>query len=408
MNSVPLRRNRDFVLLQAGQFFSNLGTASTTIAYPLLVLALTGSAARAGLVASARALPAAVLLIPAGVAADRFNRKWLMVAADVSRVVALGALAAMILTGPVMFWVVPVVAFVEGTGSAVFMASQVGALRAVVPARQLPAATAAQSGRRAAVDLVGPPIGGALFGIGRAVPFLSDAVSYAFSTISLIAMRTPFQQARDPERASLRSRLAEAFRFLWNHPFLRTCALLFGLGNFIGPGLMFTLVVVGRSQGLSSVQIGILTAATGASILLGSFASPFVRRALPARMVLLLEFWTALGIAAFLLWPNVYVLLIGMLPTGFVIPSTDSIVHGYRIAMTPDRLLGRSEAIRATISLAIAPLGPLVAGVMLGMTSPRVTIAVFVAVALVLAAWGTLSPSIRAAPDLEELDSLAT
>ena len=75
--------------------------------------------------------------------------------------------------------------------------------------------------------------------------------------------------------------------------------------------------------------------------------------------------------------------------------------------MTPDRLLGRAEAVRSTISLLIAPLGPLLAGILLGATSPRVTIAVFAAVGVLLAVWGTLSPSIRAAPSLDDLDELA-
>ena len=78
-------------------------------------------------------------------------------------------------------------------------------------------------------------------------------------------------------------------------------------------------------------------------------------------------------------------------------------MHGYRIAMTPDRLLGRSESVRSLISLLIAPLGPLAAGVLLGAVSARATIAVFAGFALVLAVWGTLSPSIRAAPSLDEL-----
>jgi hypothetical protein len=122
--------------------------------------------------------------------------------------------------------------------------------------------------------------------------------------------------------------------------------------------------------------------------------------------VLLLELWTWLGCALFLIWPNVYALTASILPTALAIPSTNSVVHGYRIAMTPDRLLGRAESVRTTISLLIAPLGPLVAGVLLGAVSARATIAVFAGFGLVLAMWGTLSPSIRAAPSLDELDHL--
>ena len=95
-----------------------------------------------------------------------------------------------------------------------------------------------------------------------------------------------------------------------------------------------------------------------------------------------------------------------ILPTALAIPSTDSVVHSYRYAMTPDRLIGRVASVWTTIGLAIAPLGPLVAGLLLDATSARATIAVFAAVGLVLALWGTLSGSIRAAPSLRELAEL--
>jgi hypothetical protein len=257
------------------------------------------------------------------------------------------------------------------------------------------------------MNIAGPPLGGALFGLARALPFLVDSISYAFSTLSLLAMRTPFQEVRDPDRSSIRSRLAEGFRFLWSRPFLRTCALLFGLTNFIGPGVVLALVVIGTRQGLTGGEVGALVAAFGGGILLGSLLSPLARRVLPVRGILLLELWTWPGCAVFLVWPSVYVLIAGLIPTALAIPSTDSVVHGYRIAMTPDRLIGRSEAAWSTISLLIAPLGPLVAGVLLAAVSARATIGVFAAAALILALWGTLSPSIRAAPSLDRLDTLA-
>lgn len=395
------------MLLQIGQLLSSAGTQTTSIAYPLLVLAVTHSPAKAGIVAFARTLPSALFALPAGLAADRWSRRRLMIAADGVRVLAVGSLAAAILLDRLIFWEVVVVAFVEGSGSALFFGAQPGALRAVVPAHQLPAAAAAETGRQAAVRLAGPPFGGALFGLSRALPFVVDAASYAFSTVSLLAMRTPFQENREPHVSSLRSRLAEGFHFVWSQPFLRTCAFLFGLANFIGPGVLLALVVIGRQQGLSGGEVGVLVAAFGACLLLGSLVSPLVRRLLPIRAVLLLELWTWLGCAVFLVRPSVYVLTAGILPTALAIPSTDSVVHGYRIAMTPDRLLGRAESVRSLISLLIAPLGPLVAGVLLGTVSARATIAVFATAGLVLAVWGTLSPSIRAAPSLDDLHDLA-
>ena len=406
MTAVPLRRNRDFLLLQAGQLLSGIGTQSGLIAYPLLVLELTGSAARAGVVAFARGLSSTLLAMPAGVVADRWDRRRLMIAADAVRVVIVGGLAAAIVADWLEFWMIPVAAFVEGSGAAVFHAAEAGALRAVVPVRQLPAAAAARSGRMAAVWLVGPSMGGALFGIARALPFLVDAVSYACSTVSLLAMRTPFQQPRESDRSSLRSRLAEGARFLWQHRFLRTCAFLFGLANFIGPGVLLALVVLGERQGVPDGRVGLLVGVFGGCLLLGSFLSPVVRRLLPVRGVLVLELWTWTGSALYVVWPNVYVLAAAILPTALAIPSTDSVVHGYRIAMTPDRLVGRVESVWSTISLLIAPLGPLVAGVLLDQVPGRAAVAVFAAFGLVLAAWGTVSPSIRTAPSLEELGEL--
>src|SRR5438105_2027918 len=217
MARVPLRRNRDFVLLQAGQLLSSIGTESTTIAYPLLVLALTHSPAKVGLVTFARIVPYPFFGVLAGVAADRWNRRRLMISADAIRVLAVGTLVAAILIGHVELWQIALVAFVEGTASVLFFAAQSGALRAVVPPPQLPDAVSTEVARQSVVEVAGTPLGGVLFGFGRAAPFLFDAVSYACSTLSLLAMRTPFQEERAPDRTTIRAQIAEGFRFLWAH-----------------------------------------------------------------------------------------------------------------------------------------------------------------------------------------------
>ena len=78
-------------------------------------------------------------------------------------------------------------------------------------------------------------------------------------------------------------------------------------------------------------------------------------------------------------------------------------VVGYRIAVTPDRLLGRVEAVRSSIALSITPLGPLVAGFLLEKISARETIAFFCLFNVVLLTWGVFSPAIRHAPSLNDL-----
>src|SRR5438477_6090132 len=101
MSSVPLRRNRECRLLWSGQAISQLSAQISLVAYPLLVLATTGSPAKAGLVGFAIDLPVAVLALPAGALADRANRKQLMVWADGARGVALASMAVATATGEI-------------------------------------------------------------------------------------------------------------------------------------------------------------------------------------------------------------------------------------------------------------------------------------------------------------------
>jgi MFS family permease len=402
MTNSALRRNRDFVLYQAGQLLSSTGTQLTSVAYPLLVLAITGSPARAGIVAFAGTAPLALLAIPAGLAADRWSRRALMIGADLIRATAVGTLAILIATGELEFWVIVVIAFVEGCGAAIFTASEPGALRGVVPPEQLADAIGVQTGRKAAVQVGGPPIGAALFGFANALPFGVDSLSYACSTASLLAMRTPFQQPKEKDTASLRERLASGIRFTWRNPFLRTTALLFGFLNFTATGLVFSVVVVAKDQGLRSVTVGLLVGSIFAAVVIGSALSPFVRRRLPVHAVLVLEMWGWCGCAAYLVWPNAYVLAISLWPVALVIASTDSVVHGLRIAMTPDAILGRAESVRTTIALSMAPLGPLIGGFLLTHSS-RAAIGMFAVSALALALWGTFSTPLRNAPRLDEI-----
>lgn len=403
----PLRRNREFLLLQAGQLLSSFGNQVSYIAYPLLVLAETGSPAKAGFVSFVRLLPSLLFGLLAGVAADRFDRRRLMRGADALRALALATLAAAILAGGLPFWLIPAAAFVQGIGSTLFRAAEAGAVKAVVPRAQLPAAIGAIEARLSTVQLLGPPVGGLLFGIARALPFVADALSYAFSLLSLSLMRTRFQEQRERDRAPIRTRVAEGFRFLWREPFIRTTTFLYGLGNFSIPGMILVLIVVAEGEGLTSGEVGLVLAVFGAGTLLGAVASPLFRRALPVRTILLLEFWSGLLAVAYLAVPSVWVLLAALTVQGITLPVTNSVVDSYRLAIIPDRLLGRVETVAGQIGLAIAPLGPLAAGLLLSATSPRVTVACFLLFSASLVVWGMLSPALKHAPDIRDLDVYA-
>ena len=399
---MALRRNRDFLLFQAGQLLSSTGSSLSSVAYPLLVLALTHSPPKAGLVAFARLLPSPAVGLLAGALADRWDRRRIMLVADAVRALAIGALAFVVAFDPV-YWPIPLLAFVEGAGDAFFAAGAAGAARAIIPADELPAAVSVQQGRMAAVGMGGPPLGGVLFGLGRAVPFAVDAVSYAFSFASLLAMRTPFQQPRERHALRLRAQLAEGFRFLWAQPFLRATTLIYAVGNFTIPAFLFVLVVVARRHALTGGEIGVLLGSFSACVLVGSLVSSFARDRLSVRAIVLAELYAGPAVLAFVLWPSVYVLVAALLPQALVLAITDSVVVARRIAMTPDRLLGRVEAVRSTLARMVQPLGPLVAGLLLGWISGRATVAVFAALSIGLALCGTASRALREPPPLAEV-----
>ena len=128
-----------------------------------------------------------------------------------------------------------------------------------------------------------------------------------------------------------------------------------------------------------------------------------MRKLLPTRVLITLEFWTWAGCALFVIWPSVYVLAASIVPTAIAIPTTDSIVWPYQLSLTPDRLIGRTTAAINSLTNGTSALGPLITGFLLASVSARATVAVLAAFGVTMAVWGTLSPAIRAAPSLEEI-----
>ena len=395
---VPLWRNRDFMLLQGGQLLSTFGSGMSQIAYPLLALALTNSAAKTGYVGAIQFAPLVLLSGMAGVAADRFDRRLLMIASDAAGALAVGVLAAAVLAHHASFQLILVVAFVDSTAAVVFRAGNSGAFKAVVPQQQLADAASVSMGRNSVVILAAPPAGGALFGLVRGLPFLADAISYVFSTVSLLLMQTPFQETRssaDPMR------LREGLAYFWRIRFLRTTIGMISASNLAASGVPIVVIILAHRHGLSGAAIGGLMALEGVALLAGSLLSPLLRRLLPMRAILLSEFWMALVYAAFLTYPSVWVLASAFSLHAFWFPNTDSAMTAYSYILIPDRLLGRTMAASNTLRAASAPIGPVVAGLLLAHASPRLTVFVLAIPVVIAAAAVTLTTAIRDLPRLE-------
>src|SRR5215467_8588714 len=197
--SVPLWLNRDYILLWSGQMISAIGSRVSMLAFPLFVLALTHSPAQAGLIGAMRGLPYALFMLPAGALIDRWNRKRVMILCDIGRAIALGSIPLALVLGRLTIAQIYVVSLVEGTLFTFFSLAHIACLPHVVSKEQLPTAVAQESIIDSVTELIGPSIGGVLYGIGRVVPFLTDAISYGASVVSLLLIKAEFQEERNPE-----------------------------------------------------------------------------------------------------------------------------------------------------------------------------------------------------------------
>jgi MFS family permease len=399
VGSVSLHRNRQFLLLWSGQTASQLGSQISLVAYPLLVLALTGSPAKAGIVGFAKTVPVAVFALPAGALVDRVNRKQVMVACDGVRALALVTLGVMVAVGGAAYGLIVVVAFIDGSGFVVSYVAERGALRQLVPSEQLTEAVARNESRTFGAMLAGPPLGGLLFGLGRAVPFLTDAISYAASTTSVLLIKSDFQEPRVEHG---RHGFTEGLRWIWRRPFLRSCALLFACSNPVFTGLYLLVVVLARRDGASSLLIGTMLGIAAAGGLLGALLAPALQRKLSPRMVLLGETWVMTLALPLLLLAHNALLLGAILATAeLMTPVTNSTVVSYRVALAPDRLQGRVQAAATLISFSAGWLGPLFVGFLLQSAGATATILALTGWALLLAVAATTTRAFRHPPRLD-------
>lgn len=399
---IPLRRNRDYMLLWSGSTVSALGSQVSTVAYPLLILSLTGSAAQAGVVGLAKWLPLAVFSLPAGVVADRVDRKRLMISCDVIRGLALASIPLALWIGSPSFLQITIVAFLDGALFATSFVCERGALSRVVPTGQLPEAVAQTQAREFAAILAGPPLGGLLFAAGRALPFLVDAVSFLASAIGLSLTRSGFQAERAARRRTW-SEPIEGLRWLWRRPFFRATALLFAGGNPYFTGLYLLAILLATQHGASSAAIGVMFAIAGAGGVAGAvLAGPLLKR-VTLRTALLSGNWLlAAGAPLLLVAHSAFLIGIVIGLSELLTPLVNAIVSGARVAATPDELQGRVQAAATTVSMSLGWLGPLAVGVVFTAAGATATILLAFGWALGLALVTTFVPSLRAGPAASE------
>ncbi|HET9896643.1 MAG TPA: MFS transporter [Streptosporangiaceae bacterium] len=280
---IPLRRNIPFQTLWIGSTAATLGVAVADVAYPLAILALTGSPADAGLFAAVQTSGMIVAGLPAGHLADRRSPRWLLVLAETGRVVISALVTLALVQGRLTLGLLLVAAALLGAGQATTGAARKLLVRTVVPREQLTRALTQDEVRISGGDLVGPPIGGTLYGLrvlAHAAPFLCTVLSFVLSLISGLLVRA------EPDRGGQsgagsgagahggKSGMFAGIKAIWHDPMLRATTTLLAIVNCICSGLTLIAVVILRDQSVSPAMIGVTL---GGAAIGGLAGAPLVR-----------------------------------------------------------------------------------------------------------------------------------
>ena len=401
----PLWRNRDFLLLWSGQAVSSAGGAASDLALPLLILALTRSPAQAGFAGALRSLAYVALGLPAGALVDRWNRKWTMILCDTLRALALGSIPLALALGRLTMAQLYLVALVEGTLYVFFTLAESAALPGVVAKAQLPAATAQNEVTGGAVTLIGPSLGGALYGVARALPFLADAVSYAASVLSLCWMRLPsLRQDRPDQTSRLRVEIREGLGWLWREPVVRALTLLHSALILSYEGMMLIVLVIAERRHTPPAAIGLMFGISGIGAILGAVLGAQAHKRLRLGQIMVGAFWLFA-----LLWP-LYAIAPSALALGAILGAfwvVDEIYDvsqvSYRLALIPDALRGRVNSAFRIVGYGCGALSMAVTGLLLQRFGVLATLAVFEAPLIALALAATLNRAMRTARPIAEL-----
>lgn len=388
----PLHRNRDFNLLWSGQAVSALGTQMSGICYPLLVLAATGSAAKAGLVGSATLVGSLLMLLPAGVVADRYPRKRIMVVTSLLQLLAVGSVVPAVLAHHIWLPQLMVVGAVQGCSSAFFTGASRGAVRRVVPSAQLPAAMALTQARGQAAAMIGPPVGGALFGVAQSLPFGLDALSFGAITVTSALVRSPLDPERRPatgtRREPLRRVVTAGLRYVLGNPYLRMYALWGAAVNAVAAGMLLMVIVLARSRGADPTEVGAMVSVNALCGLGGSLLGPRLAKLLGGRAWVLITSWLlpfcAVGIA-FAPWVWLMTVL-GAVSTFTIMPAI--IVFQVRATrITPDDLQAQTGNAVQLLGSSVSWLAPSLFGLLVDSQGARTAILLAAALYGATALW---------------------
>jgi MFS family permease len=299
----PARLGTDFRWLLSSVWVGNLGDGLAIAAGPLLVAQQTDSPFLIALAATLQWLPKLLFALPAGVVTDRVDRRALVIAVDVVRVVVLGLLVASILTGTVSIAVVLLALFLLGTAET-FADNASGTLLPMLVHRDDLAVGNAriQTGFITVNQLAGPPLGAALFAAGSTLPFVAQGVLVLAAVATIARVRLPEHGREVGASSRVLHEVVEGFRWVAHHAAVRTLVLTLMIFNLTFGAAWSVLVLYATERlGLHAVGFGLITTVGAVGGLIGTAAYGWITRHVSLgdlmRIGLVVETLTHLGLA---------------------------------------------------------------------------------------------------------------
>jgi MFS family permease len=267
----PLWKQRNYMLLWAGQGLSWLGTEISGIAMPLVILTLTRSAALAGSIVAMRGVTYVLLAIPAGYILDRWNRRNIMLAGNAGSGFAMLIVAIGLRSHRLSIVELFILMGIEG-GCFVFAnIGRFSSRRFLVANEQLPQAVAQDSIIEHFALLVGPSFGGFLYQTAGAVfSFAADSLSYFLNIVALLLINSPLSVPDTLKNTHMRRGLKEAWEWLWNHRLYRLFIILSWIRTLAISALSLLVIVLARGLRASAATIGIVLAISAVAGIIGS------------------------------------------------------------------------------------------------------------------------------------------
>ncbi|GIF17112.1 MFS transporter [Actinoplanes teichomyceticus] len=397
--TAPLSRNRDYRLLWLSQAGAEFGHNATTIAFPLLVLAVSGSTAASGLVLSAIAAAQLVAGLPAGAVADRWNRKRVMLACEAAQALALAGLVAAVLAGVATVPHMVAVAAVLGVCTALFEPAEDATLAALVPEEQLGAAVAANAARTSLGQVAGTAAGGVLFAAGRFLPFAVDVLTHVAAFAALAFLRVPPRRPAPEPVRRLGPEMLAGLRWMWRHPVIRSTTGYAVVLNLFFSAFYLVVIVLAQRRGATAAEIGLMAAMLGAGGVAGALLAPPLHRLLGPYVSVTAVFWV-LSVLVPLTAPARDGYLIGALFAlmALLAPTANTTIVTQQMLLTPDGLRGRLSGALGLLTGAAGALGPVLGGLLTELLPGTGAVLVCAAGMAVVTVLATASPVLRALP----------